>query len=132
MSVWTRVQNKALYEGVDMNILEEALAEMNITLNYNVKEVENAYGASKVDAALVNKDNEVTSLGIVRNEKGGISLVGDTWQSGIIGDRQANKLIDLISQLYQKIKIKKDLELQGWMVNTVKKEDKIVLECIQY
>lgn len=132
MSVWTRVQNKALYEGVDMNILEEALAEMNITLNYNVKEVENAYGASKVDAALVNKDNEVTSLGIVRNEKGGISLVGDTWQSGIIGDRQANKLIDLISQSYQKIKIKKDLELQGWMVNTVKKEDKIVLECIQY
>lgn len=132
MSVWTRVQNKALYEGVDMNILEEALAEMNITLNYNVKEVENAYGSSKVDAALVNKDNEVTSLGIVRNEKGGISLVGDTWQSGIIGDRQANKLIDLISQSYQKIKIKKDLELQGWMVNTVKKEDKIVLECIQY
>ena len=132
MSVWTRVQNKALYEGVDMNILEEALAEMNITLNYNVKEVENAYGASKVDAALVNKYNEVTSLGIVRNEKGGISLVGDTWQSGIIGDRQANKLIDLISQSYQKIKIKKDLELQGWMVNTVKKEDKIVLECIQY
>ena len=132
MSVWTRVQNKALYEGVDMNILEEALAEMNITLNYNVKEVENAYGASKVDAALVNKYNEVTSLGIVRNEKGGISLVGDTWQSGIIGDRQANKLIDLTSQSYQKIKIKKDLELQGWMVNTVKKEDKIVLECIQY
>ena len=132
MSVWTRVQNKALYEGVDMNILEEALAEMNITLNYNVKEVENAYGSSKVDAALVNKDNEVTSLGIVRNEKGGISLVGDTWQSGIIGDRQANKLIDLISQSYQKIKIKKDLELQGWMVNTIKKEDKIVLECIQY
>ena len=132
MSVWTRVQNKALYEGVDMNILEEALAEMNIILNYNVKEVENAYGSSKVDAALVNKDNEVTSLGIVRNEKGGISLVGDTWQSGIIGDRQANKLIDLISQSYQKIKIKKDLELQGWMVNTVKKEDKIVLECIQY
>lgn len=132
MSVWTRVQNKALYEGVDMNILEEALAEMNITLNYNVKEIENAYGVSKVDAALVNKDNEVTSLGIVRNEKGGISLVGDTWQSGIIGDRQANKLIDLISQSYQKIKIKKDLELQGWMVNTVKKEDKIVLECIQY
>ena len=132
MSVWTRVQNKALYEGVDMNILEEALAEMNITLNYNVKEVENAYGSSKVDAALVNKDNEVTSLGIVRNEKGGISLVGDTWLYGISGDRQANKLIDLISQSYQKIKIKKDLELQGWMVNTVKKEDKIVLECIQY
>ena len=132
MSVWTRAQTKALYEGVDMHILEEALAEMNITLNYNVKEVENAYGASKVDAALVNKDNEVTSLGIVRNEKGGISLVGDTWLSGIIGDRQANKLIDLISQSYQKIKIKKDLELQGWMVNTIKKEDKIVLECIQY
>ena len=132
MSVWTRVQNKALYEGVDMNILEEALAEMNITLNYNVKEVENAYGSSKVDAALVNKDNEVTSLGIVRNEKGGISLVGDTWLSGIVGDRQANKLIDLISQSYQKINIKKDLELQGWMVNTVKKEDKIVLECIRY
>lgn len=132
MSVWTRVQNRALYEGVDMKLLEEALSDMNITLDYNVKEIRNAYGSSKVEAALVNKDKCVTSLGIARNEKGGISLVGDTWQSGIVGDREANKLIDLISQAYQKVKIKRDLELQGWMVNTIKKNDKVVLECIQY
>ena len=131
MSVWTKVQNKALYENVDMEILTEALAEMNVTLDHSIKEVSNAYGKSKVDACLRHNGN-MTSLGIVKNSKNGISLVGDTWKSGIVGDRQANKLIDMISQRYQKIKIKRDLELQGWVVDVIEKQDKIVLECMQY
>lgn len=131
MSVWTKVQSRVLHENVDMEILKEALAEMKVSLDQSVKQVGNAYGTSKVDAALV-YDNKVTSLGIIINAKKGISLVGDTWKSGIVGDRQANKLIDMISQMYQKIRLKKELEMQGWCVNTVKKQDKIVLECIQY
>lgn len=131
MSVWTKVQAKALYKDVDMNILEEALLSMGITLDKNVKEVSNAFGKSKVDAALVNKGKQ-TALGIIRNANGGITLAGDTWQSGIVGDKQANKLINLMAQVYQKTKVKKELELQGWQVTEVKKEDKIVLQCMQY
>ena len=131
MSVWTKVQNKALYENVDMAIFTEALAEMNITLDYEVKEISNSFGRSKVDAGIIYKNNK-TALGITRNTKGGISLVGDTWKSGIVGDKQADKLINMMSQAYQKVRLKKELELQGWVVNTVKKEDKIVLECMQY
>lgn len=131
MSVWTRVQNKALYENVDMVIFKEALAEMDITLDYEIKEISNSYGKSKVDAGIIYKNNK-TSLGITINTKGGISLVGDTWKSGIVGDKQADKLINMMSQAYQKVRLKKELELQGWLVNTVKKEDKIVLECMQY
>lgn len=131
MSVWTKVQNKALYENVDMDIFKEALAEMDITLDYGIKEISNSFGRSKVDAGIIYKNNK-TSLGITRNSKGGISLVGDTWRSGIVGDKQADKLINMMSQAYQKVRLKKELELQGWVVNTVKKEDKIVLECMQY
>lgn len=131
MSVWTRVQNKALYENVDMVIFKEALAEMDITLDYEIKEISNSYGKSKVDAGIIYKNNK-TSLGITINTKGGISLVGDTWKSGIVGDKQADKLINMMSQAYQKVRLKKELELQGWLVNTVKKEDKIILECMQY
>lgn len=131
MSVWTKVQNRALYENVDMDIFKEALAEMDITLDYGIKEISNSFGRSKVDAGIIYKNNK-TSLGITRNSKGGISLVGDTWRSGIVGDKQADKLINMMSQAYQKVRLKKELELQGWVVNTVKKEDKIVLECMQY
>lgn len=131
MSVWTKVQNRALYENVDMDIFKEALAEMDITLDYGIKEISNSFGRSKVDAGIIYKNNK-TSLGITRNSKGGISLVGDTWRSGIVGDKQADKLINMMSQAYQKVRLKKELELQGWVINTVKKEDKIVLECMQY
>ena len=131
MSVWTKVQAKALYKDVDMNILEEALLSMGITLDKNVKEVSNAFGKSKVYASLVNKGKQ-TALGIIRNANGGITLAGDTWKSGIVGDKEANKLINLMAQVYQKTKVKKELELQGWQVTEVKKEDKIVLQCMQY
>ena len=46
--------------------------------------------------------------------------------------QEANKLINLMAQVYQKTKVKKELELQGWQVTEVKKEDKIVLQCMQY
>lgn len=131
MSVWTKVQNRALYENVNMEIFKEALLEMEITLNNDVKEISNAYGKSKVDAGIIFKGNP-TSLGIVKNPKGGITLIGDTWKSGIVGDKQADKLINMMSQAYQKVKIKKELETQGWIINEVKKQDKIVLECMQY
>lgn len=131
MSVWTKVQNRALYENVDMDVLTEALSELELTLDHGVKEISNSYGKSKVEAGLLYKGNQ-TALGIQVNANKGISLVGDTWRSGIVGDKQADKLINMISQAYQKVKLKKELELQGWLVNTIKKEDKIVLECVQY
>lgn len=131
MSVWTKVQNRALYENVNIDIFKEAIAELDLTLDYGVTEISNSYGKSKVEAGLLYKGNK-TALGIQINAKKGISLVGDTWQSGIVGDKQADKLINMMSQAYQKVRLKKELELQGWLVNTVKKDNKIVLECTQY
>lgn len=131
MSVWKKVQSKVLYENVDKGILKEALSEMNVTLDETIKEVNNAYGRSKVDAGLI-YNNKTTALGIVFNQKNGISLVGDTWQSGIVGDKQADKLINMISQMYQKVKLKKELELQGWNVEVIKRQDKVVLECTYF
>ena len=77
------------------------------------------------------KGNE-TALGIVRNAAGGIDLLGDTWRSGIVGDKQQDKLVNMMSQVYQKHKLKRDLELQGWTVETVQKGNKIELEITQW
>ena len=38
----------------------------------------------------------------------------------------------MMSQVYQKHKLKRDLELQGWTVETVQKGNKIELEITQW
>lgn len=131
MSVWTKVQTKVLAKAVDMKLFEEALKDLELTLDYTEKEIKNSFGKSRVDAMLKFQGNK-TALGVVRNAEGGIDLLGDTWRSGIVGDKQQDKLVNMMSQVYQKHKLKRDLELQGWDVKTVKKGNKIELEITQW
>jgi hypothetical protein len=129
MSVWTRVQTKVLNENVDMGILEEALNDLELSLDKTVTRVENSYGHSSVTAGLKYKGRNI-DMGIVVNSKKGITLAGDTYRSGIVGDNQADKLINMISQAYQKVKLTRDLELEGWTITSKNVDGKIVLDCI--
>lgn len=131
MSVWTKVKTKVLEKSVDMEIFKEAMKDLELTLDYSVKEVKNSFGKSSVDAGLAYQ-GKLRSLGIIRNAEGGIDLLGDTWKSGIVGDKQADKLVNMMSQAYQARKLKKDLELQGWDVKAVKKNNKIELDITQW
>ena len=131
MSVWTKVQTKVLAKSVEMKLFEEALKDLELTLDHSKTEIKNSFGKSRVDAMLRFKGNE-TALGIIRNAEGGIDLLGDTWRSGIVGDKQQDKLVNMMSQVYQKHKLKRDLELQGWTVETVQKGNKIELEITQW
>lgn len=129
MSVWTKVQTKVLNENVDMGMLEEALTTLELSLDKSVTKIENSYGHSNVTAGLKYQGRKI-DVGIVVDSKKGVTLAGDTYRSGIVGDNQADKLINMISQAYQKVKLTKDLELEGWTITSKKVNDKIVLDCI--
>ena len=63
MSVWTKVQTKVLAKAVDMKLFEEALRDLELTLDYTEKEIKNSFGKSRVDAMLKFQGNK-TALGI--------------------------------------------------------------------
>lgn len=131
MSVWTRVKSEVLKENVNMEYFQEAIKELDLSLDFSKTEISNAYGKDKVNAMLRYQGQE-TALGIIINAKDGIDLVGDTWRSGIVGDKKHNTVANMMSQAYQAYKTKKQLELNGWNVVTTKKENKVVLECTQW
>lgn len=131
MSVWTKVKTKVLEKNVDIRLFEEAMKDLELTLDYSKTELKNSFGRSTVDAMLRYQGNE-TALGILRNPEGGIDLLGDTWRSGIVQDKQHDKLVNMMSQAYQAHKLKVELEASGWDVKTIKKENKIQLDITQW
>ena len=131
MSVWTKVKTKVLEKKVDMKLFEEAMKELDLTLDYSKTELSNSFGRSKVDAMLRFKGNE-TALGIVRNAEGGIDLLGDTWRSGIVQDKQHDKLVNMMSQAYQAHKLKVQLTEAGWEIKSKKVGNKIELDLVQW
>ncbi len=131
MSVWTRMKSQVLEEKVNMEYFTEAMKELDITLDFSVKEISNYYGKDKVDAMIRHKGNS-TALGILQNSKGGVDVIGDTYRSGIVRDNQHGKLVNMMAQAYQVYKTKKQLELAGWTVTSKKVEDKVELVCEQW
>lgn len=127
MSVWTRVKTEVLSKNVDMDIFVEAIKDLDLELDFSRTRISNYYGHEKVDAAFKFKKKDV-NLGIIKNKNKGLEIAGDTWQSGIVKDNQHDKLVNMISQVYQSHKLKKDLELAGWDVVVTKKDNKIELE----
>ena len=131
MSVWTKVQTKVLEKKVDMKLFEEAMKGLDLTLDFTKTELSNSFGRSKVDAMLRYQGNP-TALGIIRNAEGGIDLLGDTWRSGIVKDKEHDKLVNMMSQAYQSHKLKVQLEAAGWEVTTKKVGNKIELDLVQW
>ena len=131
MSVWTRVRSEVLKENVNMEYFTNALKEIDVELDFSQKEISNAYGREKIDAMLRFKGNS-TTLGIIQNSKGGIDLVGDTWKSGMGGDKAHTTVSNMMAQAYQVYKTKKQLELNGWSVTSRKVKDQVVLTCEQW
>lgn len=131
MSVWTKVKTKVLERNVDQKLFEEAMRDLDLTLDYSKTELKNSFGKSTVDAMLRYQGNE-TALGILRNPEGGIDLLGDTWRSGIVKDKEHDKLVNMMSQAYQAHKLRVELERAGWDVKTLKKDNKIQLDITQW
>ena len=59
-------------------------------------------------------------------------IPGDTWRSGIAGDKAHTTVSNMMAQAYQVYKTKKQLELNGWSVVSKKVKDQVVLTCEQW
>ena len=117
MSHLTKYESNVLVN-TDKYLLEDALAELGITLDSSIKKVKNSYVSTKVDAAFI-MNGKVLSLGIqyVKNNNDiNTTIVGDYFGTGI----NQFTFIDQLSQLYKKHEIIYKCKLEGWTIN---KED---------
>lgn len=133
MSVWKTVKNNTMERAVDMDMLTKALAEMGVSLDFTVNNISNTWGHETCSAAFV-KNGRVLSLGINVDDKGGISLVGDTYGTGLGGDGKQDSLMNRIAQLYNSELYQERLTAMGYNITSVSKNEKgeLVISAIQY
>ena len=133
MSVWTSVKNTTMEQNVDMDMLEIALKEMGVELDHTVNSISNTWGHETCTAAFV-KDGKVLSLGINVDDNGGISLVGDTWGTGLGGDGKQDALMNRIAQLYNSALYQDRLVGMGYDIDSVTTNEngEIVINAIQF
>ena len=118
MSVWKSVKNNTMDKAVNMEMLETALNAMGVSLDYSVNEISNTWGHQSCTAAFV-RDGKVLSLGVQQDENGGITLVGDTWGTGLGGDGKQDALMDRIAQNYNSELYQDRLAYMGFSVEDV-------------
>ena len=121
MSVWKSVKNNTMEKAVNMEMLEAALNTMGVSLDYSVNEISNTWGHQSCTAAFV-RDGKVLSLGVQQDENGGITLVGDTWGTGLGGDGKQDALMDRIAQNYNSELYQDRLAYMGFSVEDVSKD----------
>ena len=133
MSVWKSVKNTTMEQNVDMDMLETALKEMGVELDHTVNSISNTWGHETCTAAFV-KDGKVLSLGINVDSNGGISLVGDTWGTGLGGDGKQDALMNRIAQLYNSALYQDRLVGMGYDIESVTTNEngEIVINAIQF
>lgn len=134
MSVWKKIESKVLASGVDMDLLTKALKnELNVTMDFNTKNIRNSWGHEKVDCALVN-NGRTTALGFRFSKENGVELVGDIFGSGLGMDGKQEALMDTIAKFYQKHNIIDKLENNGWTIENVEINEKkeIIIDAYQW
>ena len=133
MSVWKSVKNTTMEQNVDMEMLEKALETMGVSLDYTVNSISNTWGHETCTAAFV-KDGRVLSLGVNVDNNGGISLVGDTWGTGLGGDGKQDALMNKIAQQYNAELYQDRLVGMGYDIDSVEVNEKgeIVISAVQF
>lgn len=133
MSVWKSVKNTTMEQNVDMEMLEKALEGMGVSLDHTVNTISNTWGKEACTAAFV-KDGKVLSLGVNVDANGGITLVGDTWGTGLGGDGKQDALMNRIAQLYNSELYQDRLIGMGYDIDSVEVNEKgeIVINAIQF
>lgn len=116
MSHWKKFESDVL-RNPQKEILELALKDMGLGIDYTVRSIQNAWGNDTVDAAIINK-NRCTSLGFKFIKEGKdtrLQLSGDFYGTGLNESGFINKL----SQLYQKHHITQKLIEKRWDINSL-------------
>ena len=120
MSVWKQVKSDVLGKNVNERMLVQALNDLGIGINKDIKTIRNSWGQDTCDFVLTNKkkNNQITAVGMRWTKGKGIELVGDTFCCGFDGvnDKGQEKLMNMIAQAYQVRYIKQQMQLNNWTV----------------
>ena len=114
MSCWRNYTCDVLKD-VDKNIMEEALKNKGVTLDYTNRIVKSYYEdrSENVDATFI-KDGHSIDLGIIfDDETHHAKIVGDVWNTGL----NDATFTDELSREYQRINLVARLELLGYTVD---------------
>lgn len=121
MSCWRNYKCNALKK-VEEKRLKEAVAELGVVLNTNIKRVVSDHfldKATDVDGVLTTTSGKVLSLGLIWNHndkaKEGVEIVGDFWNTGL----NSATFMDQLSQTYQKKMVLDQLQLMGYSIDYV-------------
>ncbi len=119
MSVWKQVKSDVLGKNVNERMLVQALNDLGIGINKDVKTIRNSWGHDTCDFVLTNK-GKITSVGMRWTKGKGIELVGDTFCCGFEGvnDKGQEQLMNKIAQAYQVRHIKQQMALNNWTVES--------------
>jgi hypothetical protein len=119
MSVWKQVKSDVLGKNVNERMLVQALNDLGIGINKDVKTIRNSWGHDTCDFVLTNK-GKLTAVGMRWTKGKGIELVGDTFCCGFegINDKGQEALMNKIAQAYQVRHIKQQMQLNNWTVES--------------
>lgn len=129
MSHLTTYESNSLVN-VKKSLLIKALKDLDLEINFDLKQVHNTFIRESVDAVLV-KNGKPISVGfkLIREGKDiKLQLAGDFYRTGL----NESALIDNISQMYKKHHIVEQCKQQGWSVtskdiNLDSKTDEVVI-----
>lgn len=132
MSHWVTYKNDILVD-TNINYLRSALKEMDLEIDCKRQKIENTWGDSFVDYALI-RNHEKLPLGFnsSKNEDGKnvLELVGDFFGTGL----REISFMDNLAKYYQKARISDILIKNNWSIESIEntKDDEIVINACEY
>lgn len=115
MSHLTSYKNECL-KNVDDELLQLALKEMDIILDYENKTIFNTWIKESVDASFIYQGRHISvGLKFIKDEQGNktIEVVGDFYLTGL----DQEELTNTLAQKYQKLHIIQCCENQNWRID---------------
>lgn len=132
MSQWVSLRSEVLKKA-QKSTLELACQELHVGIDYNVKTIQNPWGAEKVDCGLTDTLNDrKLTLGFTLDDNHDgtydVAIKGDFWGSRFNDVDFKNQL----SQQYRKIDIKNTLRRNGYRISKESVKDNGTIELCAY
>lgn len=130
ISHWKKFTTNVL-KNVQEDLLVRACTDLGISYDRTINSIRNTWGNERCDAGLI-YNGKAIPLGFnfkVEDGKTKLELSGDFFATGL----RESSFMDSLSQAYQKYNAQRQLEDQGWIIDsTIAVNSDIVIEAYQW